>query len=213
MYRTQTRWWIASAALGLWAGCDAAPPASPRAGVVAEPAADEPAVATKPKRGPVIGGEPIEREIDWPSADALDLEARARLDGDVLEAVDRAPVPVLLPSAPLEHVLVVTGERWFSLRGEQPGGVTVVVTGSGLATHYPGSGAARFPDTLRGHEGVVSINEGIRHASWIERGAAYSLELECASPEASPCDSDQPLRALVEGLAFVGGAAVEEVVQ
>lgn len=175
----------------------------------AEPNAPQ-GTSRAPRRGPVLGGEPIAREIAWPSAADVDADARARLDRDALDAVDRAPVPVLMPKLALDDVLVVTGAHWYSFRGERDG-LTIVVSGSGQARHFPGLGAARYHDRVRGHAGLVSINEGIRHAAWIERGAAYALEVECTNQDIPACADDTFIRELAGELVLAGGAGIEEV--
>ncbi len=54
--------------------------------------------------------------------------------------------------------------------------------------------------------GFVSINEGIRTASWIENGAAYSVDVECSDVRDARCQSEEFLLSIVAQLTYVGGS-------
>jgi hypothetical protein len=58
---------------------------------------------------------------------------------------------------------------------------------------------------MRGVMGHVTVNEGIRAASWIEDGVAHALDLECAVAGDPRCADDAYLLGLIEGLVFAGG--------
>jgi hypothetical protein len=200
------------------AACDpAAVDPEPRAAEL-DPAAEASAGSagsagsSMPQQPPVIGGEVVLREVQWPSASEVDAEVRDRLPRDALDRVDAAPLPVLVPPDPLDNILVVTGEHWYSFRGDRDGS-TVVVEGSGLARVIPGMRGATGDQLVRGRSGFVSVNEGIRYASWIENGVAYSVEIECADQQAPQCADSVAITQLAERLALVGGVALTEAAQ
>ena len=152
------------------------------------------------------GGERIARVVVWPAPSRRDEGLRAALDPTEVDAIDRAPVPVLAPSGgwALAKVMPI-GEAGYALVARS-GGSKVVVSASRLAHLHLGLPATRPNARLRGVEGHVTVNEGIRSASWIEGGVAYTADLECGDPEAPECASEAGVVALVEGLVYAGGA-------
>ena len=121
-------------------------------------------------------------------------------------------MPVLVPADPgwLASVAVFTGggqeggPGWGYALSARSGEVTLALHASRIATLLPGVGHVRGSRRVRGVDGFLSVNEGIRTASWIEHGVAYSLDLECRDPEGPAC-SELALREAVEGLVYVGG--------
>jgi hypothetical protein len=168
-----------------------------------------------PRRGRLIAGERVERVPQWPPASELAQGLRSRAPTAVLAAVDRSPVPVLLPGDPAwlarAELYVPPDPKGFGYAfsghaGTKAGGERhVSVQASRIATLLPHIGHIRG-SAVRSGEGSFSVNEGVRTASWIEHGVAYSLELECFDPDAPTCD-EAALRGLVAGLVYVGGAA------
>lgn len=191
--------------------CDAEPPAetpnTDRAGTV-EPS-DE-LRARPPSRGAVRGGERMRRAVRWPQPATRDSVAYEKLDDSSRAAVDQAPVPVLVPGVdqPLHERKVMQGPHWAAFWGAGEG-FTVSVHASGMARVLPGVVPERGPDTLRHTDGLITRNEGIWSASWIEHGVAYALELECAPVDAPPCDSPAGVEAWTESLVYVGGRGAE----
>ncbi len=150
--------------------------------------------------------------ISWPDAWKVDDRALALLcrDGtkseqDTRALVARSVVPVLAPRdlALGSPTLVVEGE-YFALTGRVDG-TTVALQGTRAAHRYEGIEPSAGNRDLRGTKGFVSTNEGIRTASWVERGAAYSVDVECGNPRDRRCQSDDFLLDIVGQLAFVGG--------
>ena len=173
------------------------------------PAQFEPRSARR--RGRLIAGERVQRVPQWPPASALAQELRARAPTALLTAVDRSPVPVLLPGDPAvlarAELYVPPGPKGFGYAFSARAGTErhVSVHASRIATLLPHIGHIRG-SAVRSGEGSFSVNEGVRTASWIEHGVAYSLELECFDPDAPTCD-EAALRGLVASLVYVGGAA------
>ena len=158
--------------------------------------------------------------VAWPAASSIDDGALLSLsrsgdktDREIRALVTRSPVPVLAPrdlrfATP---TLVVEGE-YFALTGRVDQGssrATISIQGTRAAHRYesvdPVSGTR---DLARGANirGFVSINEGIRNASWIENGAAYSVEVECSEHTDARCQSEDFLLSVVAQLTFVGGS-------
>lgn len=161
----------------------------------------------------------VRPQVTWPAPTSLDqgavvsLAARSDGSGDSsrLQArIDRSPVPVLVPrdASLAMAALVVEGEFYaYSGRGQ---GVVVAVQGTRAAHRYEGIGAvtAKTPGArrVRSALGFVTVNEGIRTASWLENGVAYTADIECSDPNDARCTGETYVLDLVESLAYAGGA-------
>lgn len=190
--------------LALAPACDVPREPEPAQVRAAEPASP---LASPSSRGRLLAGERVERVPAWPDAAAVDTRVRERLPTATLAAVDRAPVPVLAPSDPewaTPTIATPAAGYALSTRGD---GRTLVVQASREARLVPGIGRHEGRDRLRGAAGYVTDNDGVKSASWIEAGAAYSVDLEC-DDVASPGCSVEALRAEVERLVLVGGVGV-----
>lgn len=155
--------------------------------------------------------------VAWPAATNVDdraLEsiiagayaARGTDAREIRALVARSPVPVLAPHdlKLTSPTLVVEGE-YFALTGRLDG-VTISLQGTRAAHRYEGVEPAPGNRELRSTRGFVSVNEGIRTASWIENGAAYTADIECADLHDARCESEAFLLSVVAQLAFVGGS-------
>lgn len=150
--------------------------------------------------------------VSWPAASTIDEPALVAIGSeskdarDVRALVSRSPVPVLAPKSLrlATPTLVVEGE-YFALTGRVDG-ATVSLQGTRAAHRYEGVEPVAGNRELRGTRGFVSANEGIRTASWIENGAAYSIDVECASADDARCQSEAFLLSIVAELAYVGGS-------
>ncbi len=188
--------------------CGTAPPEA----TTPRQAATDDLVTRTPSRGTARGGERMRRTVRWPAAASRDDAAYGALSRSSRAAVDASPVPVLVPAP--GHALgerrVMQGPEWaaFWARGE---GITVSLHASRMARVYPGVRLQDGPHTLRGRPAVITRNEGIWTASWLEHGVAYDLELECTSPEDPPCADESLLVELGEALTYVGGRGEEGV--
>jgi hypothetical protein len=186
-------------------GCDMDGPPGPA------PAAASPTPRAEQKDGPtgrrgrLIAGERVWRIPSWPAAETIDAAVRGRMPDAARAAVARSPVPVLVPADP---ELAASAELFASPTGyalsARRGGVTLAVQASRQATLLPHVGPVPGNTRMRGVDGWVSVNDGIRTAAWIEHGTAYALDLECFAADSRECGEDA-LRAAVEGLVYVGG--------
>jgi len=174
------------------------------------------------ERAPVVSTSSVvvRPSVAWPAAASIDEGALLSLarsgdktDREVRALVSRSPVPVLAPKDLRlgTPTLVVEGE-YFALTGrvdDASSRATVSIQGTRAAHRYenvdPATGTR---DLARGAtvRGFVTINEGIRTASWIENGAAYSVEIECSEHTDLRCKSDDFLLSVVAQLTFVGGS-------
>lgn len=190
------------------AGCGSASTPDPEP----EQRASQRQPAATPQRGAIIGGEPIARAIDWPRVENVDHDIRSAFTNEELATVDGAPVPALVPanSAWLDEVTVTSGEHFFALSAKLRG-QTLYIQGSDQARVYPSIRGGTPTEPLRSTLGYVSQNEGIWTADFIENGAAYTVELECADVAMVACQSDVTLRDITDGLVLVGGAGIEVV--
>jgi hypothetical protein len=156
------------------------------------PVRERDAAATPtPVRGKVLGGERIARAIAWPDAAEIDAEVRASLPASARAQADAAPVPLLAPLDPALALAahVSRGSTWASL-ATRSDAFTITLHASGEARLVPGVRAVRLPHRVRGLPALVTFNEGAWSASWIERGVAYDLSIECARPDAPDCTAD-----------------------
>ena len=154
--------------------------------------------------------------VTWPEASKIDERALAALreggssaikSGELSALISRSPVPVLAPSRLVlaSTTLVVEGE-YFALSG-RIAGATIALQGTRAAHRYEGLEPVAGDRDLRGTKGFVSVNEGIRTASWMENGAAYSVDVECADlVNDARCASDDFLLSVVAQLTYVGGS-------
>jgi hypothetical protein len=143
--------------------------------------------------------------IRWPPASAVDHTVLDGLPPAVKEKVAAAPLPVLLPPRiDYGRAALIVEAEYYALSAPD-GGVTIALQGSKLAYRWDAIPAQPGRRALRGGTGLVTVNEGIRTASFTENGVAYALDVECAAHDDPRCADDAFLTALVEGLAFVGG--------
>lgn len=162
-------------------------------------------------RAPTVTSTTVRPAVAWPASSRVDERALASLgregrEAEVRALVARSPVPVLAPQELVlgTPTLVVEGE-YYALTG-RVAGATIAMQGTRAAHRYHGIEPATGNRDVRGTKGFVSGNEGIRTVSWIENGAAYSVDVECADPRDARCLSDDFVLSLVTQLTFVGGA-------
>lgn len=166
-------------------------------------------------RAPAITTSTVRPMVAWPVASDIDERALAGLSRDgtksereVRALVARSPVPVLAPKDLVlaSPSLVVEGE-YFALTG-RASGATISLQGTRAAHRYEGVEPVSGNRELRDGKvrGFVSINENIRTASWIENGAAYSVDVECGDARDARCQSDTFLLSVVAQLTYVGGS-------
>jgi hypothetical protein len=162
--------------------------------------------------------------VAWPALATIDdgallslSKSGGRNDREIRALIARSPVPVLAPRELqlASPTLVVEGE-YFALTGRVDG-ATISLQGTRAAHRYEGidpapgnrelirvsAGAGSPARTVRG---FVTTNEGIRTASWIENGAAYSVDVECNESADARCHGDDFLLSIVAQLSFVGGS-------
>jgi len=155
--------------------------------------------------------------VAWPALSTIDDGALLSLsksggpnDRELRALVARSPVPVLAPHdlQLASPTLVVEGE-YFALTGRVDG-ATISLQGTRAAHRYEGIDPAtgnrelrRFSGTARG---FVTTNEGIRTASWIENGAAYSVDVECSETADARCQGEEFLLSVIAQLSYVGGS-------
>jgi hypothetical protein len=146
----------------------------------------------------------IRPAIAWPASSSLDARALAAIGSP--EIAKRSPVPVLAPSdLSLESPTLVVQSEFYSLAG-WASGAKVVIQGTRKAHLYEDITVAEGDRDLKRARGFVTVNEGIRTASWRENGAAYTVDVECGTPDDARCASDDFVVSLVAHLAYVGGA-------
>jgi hypothetical protein len=160
-----------------------------------------------PRRGRLLAGERVLRVPVWPAMSTIAAQ-RDGLTAAAIEAIDRSPVPVLVPGdtswSTRASVLTAGPQGAGYALAAAHAGQTLSVQASRFATLLPHVGRHRGTHTIRGVAGFIGENEGIHTASWIEHGVAYSAELECQAPDGPECRRER-LVALVEGLVYVGG--------
>jgi hypothetical protein len=137
----------------------------------------------------------------------IDQKVAASLPASVRQGIAQSPVRVLVPNVGqlLASSQLSIGNGFYSIHA-QADGLTVVIQGSPVTPQTPSIvKEAPASSLIAGRRVFLSLNEGIRTASWVESSAAYSMDLECAKVQDSRCSSEDYLRGLISGLAFVGG--------
>lgn len=154
---------------------------------------------------PQVAGKTVRPKILWPSGH-VDEAALAALGPDRAN-VARSPVPVLAPKdARLEDPKVMIDAEYYAIAGKLSG-ATISIQGTRLAHKYDTIPPTPGDRPMRGGHGFVTVNEGIRSASFVENGAAYSVDVECADPtHDARCTGDAFVLGLVESLVYVGGS-------
>jgi len=146
------------------------------------------------------------KPVTWPPASAMDVAARGGLDERNRQAVDRSPIPVLVPAEPgwLASATVMAKEHWYALSSSRDG-LSLALRGTRLAHRYPTIAAQRGREQIRGRPAFVSTDRRIVSVSWQQHGVAYSLDLECAAPDDRRCADSAFAIGLANALVFVGG--------
>ena len=155
--------------------------------------------------------------VAWPALATIDdgallslSRSGGRNDREIRALIARSPVPVLAPRELqlASPTLVVEGE-YFALTGRADG-ATISLQGTRAAHRYEGVDPATGNRELSRGSGIargfVTTNEGIRTASWIENGAAYSVDVECSESADARCHGDDFLLSIVAQLSYVGGS-------
>ncbi len=195
--------WIARGATMAMLGCSAVAPAPATQGHEALRSGASQETTKASQRGRVLGGEKVLRVVAWPDAADTNEAARTRYSTQVQETLSRSPIPVLAPADPTANVTATVGPHWYAL----------TVHAEGYLLHTHGSGEARVHPHVRSVEpshpmreagGFLTRNEEIWSASWIERGASYSFEIECDRRKVAWCDDEAEVLARVEALVYIG---------
>lgn len=145
--------------------------------------------------------------VTWPAAASLDRGALEALPRKAAHAAMKSQVPVLVPRRRelLASPVIVTRQHWTSFWARTED-LTVSLTMTRLSRKIPSIPPFRGAHFVRGKPALVTVNEGIWSATWIENGVSYALDIECASPDAPSCASDALVRELAAELVYVGGA-------
>jgi len=152
----------------------------------------------------------VSSNVTWPKVDAIDKYTLRSYPNEFSSIVSDTPMPVLLPKGITfsDPMLIAKGEYYaFSgraiLNGQPDANYTVHATK--LAHEYPGAKLAEATVPMRGTKGYITINEGIRVASWSENGVAYSVDIECTREDDIQCSEEAHILNVVNNLAYVGG--------
>lgn len=194
------RWLLLGGVGALLLACEPSAPQS----ISKSTTAHEAAASAAPVRGRTVGGEPVPRQVEWPEAASADLGVRARLSRATLDKLSSSPAPVLVPERGgwAQLGMLHIGPSWTVFEAHEDD-VHLNLSASTLSRRYPNMRGVELTDTVRGQPAIVTQNERIWSASWIEHGVAYALELECGAGK-TVCDDDRELRELAESLVFVG---------
>lgn len=179
------------------AACQAEPPAP-----APPPSPTEVSLAGKPRT--------VVTEVTWPAADRIDHAALGGLGPAAAKAVARSPIPVLVPTEAdlLKGATLIAKPSWYSFTARS-GGLTVTVSATRVAHRYEHIPPAAGTRSARGAAAFVTQNEGIWSVTWMENGASYTLDLECADGADERCKTDAAALGLAEQLAYVGGERAE----
>ena len=174
------------------------------------------------RRAPAVSADSftVRPTVAWPATSSIDdgallslTKSSDRTDSELRALVARSPVPVLAPKdlRLATATLMVEGE-YFALAGhvdELGSRATISIQGTRAAHRYEGIDPKAGDRALRASgavRGFVSVNEGIRTASWIENGGAYSVDVECSDVHDARCQTEGFLLSIVAQLTYVGGS-------
>lgn len=142
-------------------------------------------------------------EIDWEAADAYKGLAISRLEAKAREAVERSPVPVLLPDDEdlLDGMHITVGEAWYAASMSGPDH-TVVFNGTHRYRDIPGAVDRKegaHSSTAEETEHMLTRTHGIVTLAFESFGVAYAVDVECENPlENKLCTDDDYVLSLVE---------------
>lgn len=189
------RTWLFGLVLPLLLACEREGSEPSRASATSAP-------LTTPERRAVVS------EPDW--SGGVDEQALSLLSPGARGEVAKSKVPVLAPSAgELAASAIVTAGPVYVAVSSSAAGVTLTLHGTKLAYHYAKVSPAIGDRELRGTKGWVTRESGIWSASWTERGVAWMLDLECATPSDGRCADEHFLLDRVADLSYVGGEGAE----
>lgn len=146
--------------------------------------------------------------VTWPERGELDATLRDRIAAGERDRIDDAALPVLVPAVGVESGVLTVGEGWYAF-STKDGDTTINVQGSARARVHPGIRKADPPHVVRGQGAFISQNEGIWVVTFIEHGASYSVELECADPRGPACSGPERAVEIAQGLGLVGGRGLK----
>lgn len=109
---------------------------------------------------------------------------------------------LFLPSRYMARAILTAERPWYAA-SYQDEAITLYLSGTIAFVDAPDDltqGETTPNATARGVGAWDTLNEGIRSLAWNEMGAAYTLEVECASMLDRRCTEDGFLRALAEEL-------------
>jgi hypothetical protein len=149
----------------------------------------------------------VVQPVAWPPGSSVDQAVRATLPPAARAAVERATVPVLVVNRPeaLQHITIIAKPLWVA-SSTGLDGVSISLSATRAAHRYRHIPPAQGRASVRGQPAFVTQNTRIWSAAWLENGAAYCLDVECASHLDPRCDDDQFLLELGAQLSYVGGA-------
>ena len=181
---------VAAVALLATAACDGAP-----------------AKKTSTTPPDVTGGEIIRPQVTFPPSSKVARDVRAALPSEARQALKRATMPVIVPSAAkkLRAITLVVEPEFYALSAKTEDNVSISVQGTRARVRYDEIPA--MPGKTPLHDGIlghVTQNEGIWTAAWLENEVAYSVDFECASPDDAACADATRVIALAKELAYVG---------
>jgi hypothetical protein len=133
------------------------------------------------------------------AAPQVDRAAVAMMPSAAQAALASVEVPVLAPNDQevLQRAQIIPGNRYYSLTSRTPE-LTVTVQGSPLDRDTPSLVKAPVAPRVVGQRQVTtSVSEGIRFATWVERGVAYSIDIECSKPSDTRCAAEDYVLSLV----------------
>jgi hypothetical protein len=152
----------------------------------------------------------VKPQVSWPASSSIDERALASL-GDSRSQLSRSPVPVLAPKGDgvldaIERPTVIVEGEYYVITARNHG-ATISIQGTRAAHRYDGVDPHPGNKSLRKGTGFVTVNEGIRSASFIENGVAYSVDVECAEHTDVRCTSEAFVTELTNQLVYVGGGS------
>jgi len=144
--------------------------------------------------------------VQFPAPATIDTGTRARLPKDEQAKIPTSTVPVLVPKddALLAVSTLMIEDVWTAFHA-QANDITVHVAGTRLAHEHPEIPPSPGQIPIRSGKGRVTVNEGIRQATFEENGVSYAVDVECAKHDDTRCATDAFVIELTNGLVYVGG--------
>lgn len=149
---------------------------------------------------------PVQKSVDQEEVSAF-TRLNTALNDNQREAIDRSPVPVLVPDRPdlLTNARFMAGPVWYAVSIVQDGhGISIHASNRAYQVEGISEGSDKSPREDHGYH--LTRSEGIPSITFPAFGIAYMIRIVCDVPFQDPrCEEDDYILSLADAMAVAGG--------